>query len=64
MKSRKLWLVEAKNSGGYKLSEGDLLILASSAVRASEKATKWLNRHKYFSYKITSIQYQGEIDIF
>ncbi len=64
MKSRKLWLVEAKSSGGYKLPEGDLLVLASSVARASEKATRWLNRHKYFSYKITSIQYQGEIDIF
>lgn len=64
MQSSKLWLVTAKNSRGYGLPEGDLMVLAPNAARATEKATKWIKRHKYFNYKITSVDYQGEIDIF
>lgn len=61
---KKLWQVTAKNNVYGRLPEGDLLVLAPNAAKATEKAVKWLKRHAYFSYKITSVDYQGEIDIF
>jgi len=64
MKPNKLWQVTAKNAIGWRLPEGDLLVLAPNAAKATEKANKWLKRHKYASYRITSVDYQGEIDIF
>lgn len=63
-KVRKLWEVEANNSKRHTLPEGNLLVIAPNATKAAVKATKWMQRNKYFNFRIVKINYLGEIDIF
>jgi len=64
MKVRKLWEVQANDRDRFSLPEGNLLILAKSAVVATQKAEKWLKRHAYYAHRVTKVNFVGEIDAF
>lgn len=66
MKTNKLWKVTARDDKGrgYSLPEGSLFILAKSLKQASDKAVRWLEKNDYLSYRITSVEFEGTIDVF